>query len=114
MALPFPISPDLTTIVHFLLVWLISAFVIWLSVKAFAPGKASFAISAVAAVVGAAIFSFFGRFYGSLYTIIALVLWLFVLKSLFNVGWMRSFLIALGAWILAWIVGWLLGVPVIF
>jgi len=99
-------------IVHFLVVWLISAFVIWLSVKVFAPGKASFIISAVAAIVGAAIFSLFtGRF---LYTLIALVLWLFVLKSLFNVGWTRSFLIALGAWILAWLVSLLLGITVIF
>ena len=112
MSLPFPISADMTTIVHFLIIWLVSAFVIWLSVKVFAPGKASFIISAVAAIVGAAIFSLFsGRF---LYTLIALVIWLFVLKSLFNVGWFRSFLIALGAWILAWIIGLLLGIPVIF
>lgn len=112
MAIPFPAGPELSAIVHFLVVWLVSAFVIWLSSKAFAPQKAHFGVAAVAAIVGAAIFTIFsGRF---LYSLIALVLWLFILKSLYNVSWGRSFLIALGAWIIGAIVGWILGVPMIF
>jgi len=112
MALPFPISGDMLAIVNFLVVWLVSSGVLWLSARIFVPDKASFPIAAVAAIVGAAVFSLFsGRL---LYTLIALILWIFILKSLFNVGWGRSFLIALGAWILGTIVGWILGIPMIF
>ena len=69
-------------------------------------------LSRIAQIVGAAIFSLFsGRL---LYTLIALILWIFILKSLFNVGWGRSFLIARRAWILGTIVGWILGIPMIF
>ncbi|MGQ9514153.1 MAG: hypothetical protein ACUVTL_03780 [Thermoproteota archaeon] len=112
MALPFPTTPETFSILHFIIVWFVSSFVLWLSARIFVGKKASFVISAVVAVVGAAIFSLFsGRL---LYTLIALILWLFVLKSFFNVDWVRALLIAIVAWILGAIVGWLLGVQIVF
>ncbi|MBO3803147.1 MAG: hypothetical protein JTT11_04635 [Candidatus Brockarchaeota archaeon] len=111
MALPFPVHGNLA-VVHFLAVWLVSSFLLWLSARVFVGKKASFVVSAVAALVGAATFSLSsGRL---LFTLIALALWLFVLKSLFNVGWAKALLIAVAAWILGAIVGWLLGIQTIF
>jgi hypothetical protein len=112
LALPFPTTPETLAIPHFIIVWLVSSFILWLSARIFVGKKASFVVSAVAAVVGAAIFSLFsGRL---LFTLIALFLWLFVLKSLFNVGWAKASLIAFAAWILGAIVGWLLGIQLVF
>ncbi|MEM1508415.1 MAG: hypothetical protein QXY49_02430 [Thermofilaceae archaeon] len=86
----------LKTAVLLIIGWLVSGFAVWLALKVF-PGKQkreSFCGALLTALIGAIIFGAFAVVGIPLGTFIALILWLFALKKIQNVGWLGAALLA--------------------
>lgn len=64
----------------------------------------------VAAIIGAVIYSisYFFLGHGILAAIIGGIVWLFALKGIYSMGWVKSLVIAAAVWIAALVVGLLL------
>ncbi len=99
----------LGVIFGFLLSWLISSFIIYLAVRLFGE-KERFGTAVVTALIGAIIYAlaYFLIPIGWVAAVIGGIAWLIALGSLYKMGWLRSFVIALVIWIFAAIVGLLL------
>lgn len=103
-------DPTLFEIVYFLSIWIVSAFVLLISAKLLAS-KGGFVGALLASLLGSIVFYFFrGSF---LFSLAAVVLWLFVIRFSFDVGWIRAFLISIVAYVLAYLVSWFLGIPLL-
>ena len=88
----------------FLIAWAISSVIVWVASKLlWAHGGILTAV--LAALVGAIIYAVTGMFLAGLIgSLLALVGWLFALKYLYRIGWLKAGLLALVIWIFAMIV----------
>lgn len=98
-------------LIGFLISLVISAIVIFLAAKLLGE-KEGFGTAILAALIGAIIFSITYYFIGGwLAALISGVAWLIALGSLYNMGWLKSFVVAVVIWIFATIVSW--GLPTV-
>ncbi|MFZ8854673.1 MAG: hypothetical protein ACO2OQ_00725 [Thermofilaceae archaeon] len=110
--MPAPVALD--SLVKFLLGWLVSAVAVWLALKIY-PGKQkreSLAGAALTALVGAIVFWLFKLVKIPFGTVIAWVVWLYLLKRLQGVGWLGAAVLAVLIYIVNAVLGFFL--PTIF
>lgn len=101
---------ELKALVPLIVGWLVSGFAVWLALKMF-PGKQkreSFGGALLTALIGALIFGVFAAVKIPLGTLIALIIWLFALKKIQNVGWLGAALLAFLIYIINALLGLLL------
>jgi len=112
VAVGLPVSLTIGRIIEFLIGWVVSGVIIYVVLKLY-PGKQKMESlwgAMLAALIGEAIYTFFniiGIPYG---TILALFVWLYAIKKMFNVGWGGAIIIAVLVYIFSGIVS-LLGIP---
>lgn len=102
--------PLLGEAVKLLVGWLVSAVAVWLALKVL-PGKQkreSFGGALLTALVGALVFWFFSVVKIPLGTVIALVVWLYLLKRLQGVGWLGAAALAVLIYIFNAVLGFFL------
>jgi CBS domain containing-hemolysin-like protein len=87
----------------------ISTIIIWIVTKLFGQ-KEGIGRAFLTAVIGAVVYSVFYFLLGNgwLAAIIGGIVWLLALRGLYDIGWLRAFVIAIIIWIAATIVGLLL------
>jgi hypothetical protein len=95
----------LAVLVGFLISLVISAIIIYLAAKLLGE-KEGFGTAILAAFVGAIIFALASYFIGIgwIAALIGGIAWLIALGSLYQIGWLKSFVIAIVIWIFATIV----------
>ncbi len=95
----------LEVLIGFLISLAISAIIIYLAAKLFGE-KEGFGTAILAALVGAIIFALASYFLGVgwVAALIGGLAWLIALGSLYKIGWLKSFVIAVVVWIFATIV----------
>ena len=88
---------------------IISTIIIYITTKLFGQ-KEGFGRAFLTAIIGTAIYSIMYFIFGSgwLAAIVGGVVWLIALRALYDIGWLRAFVIAVIVWIAATIVGLLL------
>ncbi len=93
----------------FLISLIISAFIIYVAAKLFGE-KEGFGTAILAALSGAIIFGLASYFIGIgwIAALVGGIAWLIALGSLYNIGWLKSFAIAVVIWIFAMIVNLIL------
>ena len=99
----------LLTIIGFLISLAVSSLIIYAAAKFFGE-REGFGTAIVAALIGAAIFWLASYLLGGglLASIIGGIAWLIALGSLYNMGWLKAFVVAVVIWIISAIVGWIL------
>jgi hypothetical protein len=99
----------LDVIIQFLISLVVSGIIIYLATKLFGEEE-GFGTAILAALTGAIIFTLVSFFIGInwLATLISGIAWLIALGNLYNIGWLKSFAIAIVIWIFANIVSWIL------
>ena len=98
---------EVKTLVSLLAGWLVSGVAVWLALKVF-PGeqkRESFGGALLTALIGAVIFGIFSVLKVPLGTLLALIIWLYALKKIQNVGWLGAAALA----VLIYIINALLG-----
>lgn len=98
---------ELATIIGLVIGWLISGVAVWLALKLF-PGRQkreSFGGALLTALVGAVIFGVFAMLKIPFGTIISIVVWLYALKKIQNVGWLGAAALAVLIYIINAILG---------
>jgi hypothetical protein len=106
--MPAPLTAG--SLVNFLLGWLVSTVAVWLALKIF-PGKQkreSLAGAALTALAGAIVFWLFRLVEIPLGTVIAWLVWLYLLKRLQGVGWLGAALLAVLIYIVNTVFGFFL------
>jgi hypothetical protein len=106
--MPAPITLD--SLVKFLLGWLVSTVAVWLALKIY-PGKQkreSLVGAALTALVGAIVFWLFKLVEIPFGTVIAWVVWLYLLKRLQGVGWLGAAVLAVLIYIVNAVLGFFL------
>lgn len=99
-------------IIEFIIAWLVSAVIIYIVLKIY-PGKQrreDIGGALLAALLGELVYSFFNIIELPLGSLLALVVWLWILKKLFGVGWIGAAVMAFLIYILSLIVS-LIGLP---
>lgn len=96
-------------ILGFLISLVISAIIIYLATKLFGESE-GFGTALFAAVTGSIIFAIASYFIviGWVASLIGGIAWLIALGSLYNIGWLKSLLIAVVIWVFATIVSMVL------
>ena len=83
--------------------WLVSALIIYVAVKIY-PGRQkreNIGGALLTALLGKAVYTFFAIIHIPLVGgLLAFIIWLWVLKSMFNVGWFGAAVIAFVIWLL--------------
>lgn len=99
----------LETIIGFLISLVISAIIIYVATKLFGETE-GFGTAILTALIGAVIFSLASYLLGAglLAALIGGLAWLIALGSMYNMGWLKSFVVAVIIWIFAAIVSWIL------
>ena len=95
----------LEILVGFLISLGISAFIIYLATKLLGE-KEGFGTAVLAAFIGAIIFTFVSYFVGIGWVgvLVAGLAWLIALGSLYSMGWLKSFVVAIIIWLFATVV----------
>ncbi|MEM0373857.1 MAG: hypothetical protein QXV69_09845 [Sulfolobaceae archaeon] len=107
--------PELaTTIILFLISWILVSIPIWFAAKVISPSNATFGRALIASLSGFIIFSIFSALFstlglGIIGTIIAFVILLAVYKSIFSTGWLGALGIIVIAFIITFIIAIILG-----
>jgi len=108
IALESAMDPFGLSLTGFLVAWAISAIIVWVASKLL-WARGGILTAVLATLVGAIIYAVTGMFLaGIIGSLLALVGWLFALKYLCRVGWLRAGLLALVIWIIALIVSFFL------
>jgi hypothetical protein len=99
----------LEALIGFLISLIISSIIIYIAAKLFGE-KEGFGTAILTALVGAIIFSLTSYFIGIgwVAALIGGIAWLIALGSLYKIGWIKSFVIAVVIWIFAIIVSLIL------
>ncbi|MDD5086755.1 MAG: hypothetical protein PHV16_03290 [Candidatus Nanoarchaeia archaeon] len=98
----------LGALIGFLISLIISAIIIYLAAKLFGE-KEGFGTAILAAFIGAIIFAIVSYFLGGwIASVIGGIAWLIALGSLYKMGWLKAFVVAVVIWIFAAIVSWVL------
>jgi hypothetical protein len=97
------------TLLLFIIALIISAVIIYLITKFFGEKEGittAFFAALIGTVIYAIVFYLLGQ--GLIAAIIAGIGWLLALQYLYNIGWLKSLVIAVVIWIVTSIVGWFL------
>ena len=96
---------SLPLLLHFVISLIVSTIIIYSVVKLFGE-KNDVGTALVAAFIGSFIYSVAHHFFGTglLAAIIGGIAWLIALGIIYNIGWRKSFLVALVIWIFAAII----------
>ena len=88
---------------------LISTVIIWVTTKLFWQ-KEGIVRAFLTALIGSAVYSIMYFVFGSgwIAAIVGGIVWLIALRALYDIGWVRAFLIAVIVWVAATVVGLLL------
>lgn len=107
------VSALLLLLVLFILSWLISAFIIYFASR-LAGRRQGFVTAMTAALIGSIIYAAAFFFINSSFwaALIGGFAWLFALKTLYRVGWIRSAIIAVLIWLINFVAGFFL--PLLF
>ena len=99
----------LLTIIGFLISLAVSAAIIYGAARLFHE-REGFGTAVVAALIGAVIFWLASYLLGAgiLASLIGGIAWLIALGSLYNMGWLKAFVVAVVIWIVSSIVSWIL------
>jgi hypothetical protein len=99
----------LEVVIGFLISLVVSGVIIYLATKLLGE-KEGFGTAIFAALIGAIIFALASYFIvvGWIAALIGGIAWLIALSSLYNIGWLKSLVIAIVIWIFAAIVSWVL------
>jgi hypothetical protein len=99
-------------VIEFLIAWGISTIVIYLAVMTYPRKreKSDLINSTITALLGAIVFEIFAYLGIALGGLLALIIWLFILKRMFKVGWIGAVIIAVIIWVLNIIIS-MLGIP---
>ncbi|MEM2087613.1 MAG: hypothetical protein QXF52_02925 [Thermoproteota archaeon] len=99
-------------VVEFLVAWGISSIIIYLAVIIYPRKreKNDLVNSVVTALLGAIVFEIFAYLGIPLGGLLSLIIWLFILKKMFKVGWISAVVIAVIIWVLNIIIS-MLGIP---
>jgi len=99
----------LEIVVGFLISLLVSAIIIYLAAKLLGETE-GFGTAILVALIGSVIFAIVYYFLGVgwIAAIVGGLAWLFALGSLYKIGWVKSFFIAVVIWLFATFVGWVL------
>ena len=99
----------LGVLIGFLISLIISAVIIFIATKIFKE-KEGFGTAVLTAFIGAIIFALVYYFINISWvaTLVSGVAWLIALGSLYKMGWIKSFIVAVVIWIFASIVNWVL------
>jgi len=99
----------LGVLIGFLISLVISAIIIFIAAKLLGE-KEGFGTAILAALAGAVIFGLVSYFLGIgiIASVIAGIVWLIALSSLYQMGWLKSFVVAVIIWIFAAIVSYVL------
>jgi hypothetical protein len=102
-------SESFLTVITFILGLIISTVIIFIVTKLFGAGE-GIKIAFLTAIIGTLIFSIVYYLLGNglLAAIVGGIVWLFALRLLYKIGWLKSLLIAVIIWIITSIVGVLL------
>ncbi len=97
---------EVITIVGFLVAWLVSTIVIYFVTKLFGQTE-SFGKAIMAALIGTVIYilAYFLIGSGLLAAILAGIVWLLTLRSLYKIDWGKALIIAVIIWIVAIVIG---------
>lgn len=99
----------LEIVIGFLISLLVSGVIIYLATKLLGEDE-GFGTAILAALVGAVIFALVSYLVGIdwIATLISGIAWLIALSNLYQIGWLKSLVIAIVIWIFAAIVSWVL------
>ncbi len=99
----------LGALIGFLISLVISAIIIYLATKLFGE-KEGFGTAILASLIGAVIFGLASYLLGIgwIASLIGGIVWLIALASLYKMGWLKSFVVAVVIWVFAAIVSWVL------
>ncbi len=97
------------SLIGFIVSLIVSSVVIFIATKIFGEQE-GFSTAILAAFIGAVIYSFAHYFLGSgtIASVIGGLAWIITLASLYDIGWLKSFIIAIVIWGFANIVSWVL------
>ena len=100
-------------LIGFLISLVISAVIIYLATKLLGE-KEGFGTAMLAALIGTIIFAIVSYFLGLgwIAGLIGGIAWLLALGTLYNIGWIKAFVIAVVIWIFTIIVSWVIPVSV--
>ncbi|NHV06577.1 MAG: hypothetical protein HA495_04480 [Thaumarchaeota archaeon] len=94
----------------FIVAWIVSAIVIMIAVS-MTGGKSDFILSLIVALVGSLVFGLFsGRL---LYNLIAIFVWLLLLKTFFKMSWFQAIGASILSYVFSIILQFLFGVQLI-
>ncbi|MEP0826163.1 MAG: hypothetical protein HRF40_11820 [Nitrososphaera sp.] len=100
---------ELFSAISFIVGLAISTVIIWITTKLFGQEEGigrAFLTAIIGTVVYSIVYFLFGT--GWIAAIVGGIVWLLALRGLYDVGWLRAFVIAVIVWIAATIVGLLL------
>lgn len=99
----------LEIVIEFLISLLVSGVIIFLATKLLGEEE-GFGTAILAGLFGAIIFALVSYFIGIgwVATLIAGIAWLIALGNLYNIGWLKSLVLAIVIWIFSAIVSWVL------
>jgi hypothetical protein len=101
----FKMADLLFTVVSFLASWIVSTVIIYIVTKIFGE-KEGVGTAVLAALAGAVVYTIIYFLLGGIVAaIIGGFAWLFVLGTMYKIGWLKSIVIAVVIWILASIAG---------
>jgi len=102
-------ASGLLSVIIFVVGLVISTVIIYITTKMFGQKEGigrAFAAAIVGAVVYSIVYFFFGN--GLVAAVVGGFIWLIALRALYDIGWLKAFVIAVIVWIAATIVGFLL------
>ena len=99
---------DIFEIFIFLIGWLVSTIIIFLTTRIF--GKKGLKRALITSISGSLVYSLFYYLIGNniISGFFGMIVWLFLLKSLYKISWIKSILIAFFVWIITSVLGILL------
>jgi hypothetical protein len=98
-----------STLLYFVVALVISTVIIYVITKLLGETediKTAFIAALVGTIVYTIIYYVIGQ--GLIAALIAGIVWLLALQKLYNIGWVKSLIIAIAVWIVTSVVGWFL------
>lgn len=105
-----PIPYLVKEILLFLVSWLVSAVIIHLVVNWMEERKWGFGTAMATSLVGAIVFTVFHMILSSLGTILGVLAWLWILRTMYDISWGKAIAVAILVYIISAVLG-LIGIP---
>jgi hypothetical protein len=104
----------LSTVISFVVSWIVSSIIIYIVTKWFFREKEGIGTAFLAALVGTIVYTVANMFLGNglLAGLVGGIAWLVALGSLYKIGWVKAFVVAIVIWFCTYVVGFIL--PTLF